>query len=285
MKKQKEKFSSIKLSNMPLRVIGKFFVYAYALVLIIPLAFAVFTSFKTSSERVVSPLGLPESWQFDNYITAWTQGELLNATKNSVILAVGTVILLLVNVVLITYCLDRVRDTKLGNAIHMFILAQMVIPGTGGATTLMLRRDLGLYNNLWGEIICGACSITFGVFTVSGFLRTIPAEMREAAMIDGANDFQIVTRVIVPIIRPALVTVGIMSFTGSWNNTMGALIYLRDKELYTIPMSLLLNFTSQFSVAYEKMFAGVIMTCIPLVIIYCFCQKYFISAMAGSVKG
>lgn len=285
MKKQKEKFSSIKLSNMPLRVIGKFFVYAYALVLIIPLAFAVFTSFKTSSERVVSPLGLPESWQFDNYITAWTQGELLNATKNSVILAVGTVILLLVNVVLITYCLDRVRDTKLGNAIHMFILAQMVIPGTGGATTLMLRRELGLYNNLWGEIICGACSITFGVFTVSGFLRTIPAEMREAAMIDGANDFQIVTRVIVPIIRPALVTVGIMSFTGSWNNTMGALIYLRDKELYTIPMSLLLNFTSQFSVAYEKMFAGVIMTCIPLVIIYCFCQKYFISAMAGSVKG
>ena len=285
MKKQKGKFSSIKPGDMPLRVVGKIFVYAYALVLIIPLAFAVFTSFKTSSERVVSPLGLPESWQFDNYITAWTQGELLNATKNSVILAVGTVILLLINVVLITYCLDRVRNTKLGNAIHIFILAQMVIPGTGGATTLMLRRDLGLYNNLWGEIICGACSITFGVFTVSGFLRTIPAEMREAAMIDGANDFQIVTRIIVPIIRPALVTVGIMSFTGSWNNTMGALIYLRDKELYTIPMSLLLNFTSQFSVAYEKMFAGVIMTCIPLVIIYCFCQKYFVSAMAGSVKG
>lgn len=285
MKKQKEKFSSIKMSNMPLRVVGKFFVYAYALVLIIPLAFAVFTSFKTSSERVISPLGLPESWQFDNYSTAWIQGELLNATKNSVILAVGTVVLLLINVVLITYCLDRVRNTKLGNAIHMFILAQMVIPGTGGATTLMLRRELGLYNNLWGEIICGACSITFGVFTISGFLRTIPGEMREAAMIDGANDFQIVTRIIVPVIRPALVTVGIMSFTGSWNNTMGALIYLRDKELYTIPMSLLLNFTSQFSVAYEKMFAGVIMTCIPLVVIYCFCQKYFISAMAGSVKG
>lgn len=285
MKKQKEKFSSIKMSNMPLRVVGKFFVYAYALVLIIPLAFAIFTSFKTSSERVISPLGLPEAWQFDNYRTAWIQGELLNATKNSVILAVGTVILLLINVVLITYCLDRVRDTKLGNAIHMFILAQMVIPGTGGATTLMLRRELGLYNNLWGEIICGACSITFGVFTISGFLRTIPGEMREAAMIDGANDFQIVTRIIVPVIRPALVTVGIMSFTGSWNNTMGALIYLRDKELYTIPMSLLLNFTSQFSVAYEKMFAGVIMTCIPLVVIYCFCQKYFISAMAGSVKG
>lgn len=270
---------------MPLRVVGKSFVYAYALVLIIPLAFAVFTSFKTSSERVVSPLGLPEAWKFDNYRTAWIQGELLNATKNSVILAVGTVVLLLINVVLITYCLDRVRNTKLGNAIHMFILAQMVIPGTGGATTLMLRRELGLYNNLWGEIICGACSITFGVFTISGFLRTIPGEMREAAMIDGANDFQIVTRIIVPVIRPALVTVGIMSFTGSWNNTMGALIYLRDKELYTIPMSLLLNFTSQFSVAYEKMFAGVIMTCIPLVVIYCFCQKYFISAMAGSVKG
>lgn len=285
MKKQKEKFSSIKMSNMPLRVVGKSFVYAYALVLIIPLAFAVFTSFKTSSERVVSPLGLPEAWKFDNYRTAWIQGELLNATKNSVILAVGTVVLLLINVVLITYCLDRVRNTKLGNAIHMFILAQMVIPGTGGATTLMLRRELGLYNNLWGEIICGACSITFGVFTISGFLRTIPGEMREAAMIDGANDFQIVTRIIVPVIRPALVTVGIMSFTGSWNNTMGALIYLRDKELYTIPMSLLLNFTSQFSVAYEKMFAGVIMTCVPLVVIYCFCQKYFISAMAGSVKG
>ena len=167
----------------------------------------------------------------------------------------------------------------------MVIISSMVIPSVSGVTSLMMRRQMGLYNNLIGEILCGATGIAFGVFVASGFLRTIPRELQEAAMIDGASDFQIMTRVITPVIKPALVSVGILNFTGCWNNTTGVMITLRDKDLYTIPMALLLNFTQQVSVQYEIVFAGVIMTSIPLIVAYCYCQKFFVTALAGSVKG
>ncbi len=274
-----------KISLHPLNITGKLVVYLYALILIVPLMFAIITAFKTGSERVLDPLGLPEVLRFDNFVTAWVKGNLINAIKNSVIISFTTVALQIFSIIFVTYHLDAIRDTKVGNVIYMVIISSMVIPSVSGVTSLMMRRNMGLYNNLIGEILCGATGIAFGIFVASGFLRTIPRELQEAAQIDGASDFQIMMKVITPVIKPALVSVGILNFTGSWNNTTGVLITLRDKDLYTIPMTLLLNFTQQVSVQYEIVFAGVIMTSIPLIIAYCYCQKYFVTALAGSVKG
>ncbi|MBO5071269.1 MAG: carbohydrate ABC transporter permease [Roseburia sp.] len=283
--RQKTKKTKLKSGWKPLNVLSKILIYAYALILIVPLMFAVITSFKTAEERVVDPIGLPESLQWSNYVIAWQEGSLLRATINSLIISGGGIILLMLNVILVSYCLNRIRDTKIGTALYMLILCTMFIPSVGSVTTVMLRRQLGLYNNYIGEILCSAVGITFGVFIVSGFLRTIPRDLEEAAMIDGARDGQIMFRVLVPVIKPALVTVGIFSFTGIWNACLGPMLTLRDEKLFTIPMALLLNFTGQFTVEYEKMFAGVIMTSIPIVIIYLKCQKSFTSALTGSVKG
>lgn len=285
MKNQKRRQTKLNSAWHPLNITGKVIVYLYAAVLLIPLAFVILTAFKTGTERIVDPLGIPEMLRFDNFITAWRDGNLLNAWKNSVWIAVCTTFLQLAGVVFVTFHLDAIRDTKIGNFLYMLIISTMFIPSVSGVTSLMLRRNLGLYNNLWGEILCGATGITYGVFVVSGFLRTLPGELQEAAKIDGASDFRIMTSILVPVLKPALVTVGILGFTGTWNNTTGVLLTLRDKDLYTIPMTLLLNFTGQVSVQYEIVFAGVILTSIPLIVIYCFCQKYFVSAMAGSVKG
>ena len=284
MKRMKRK-RNIKIALHPLNLAGKSIVYLYALILIVPLSFAIITAFKTGTERVLDPLGLPATLRFDNFITAWEKGNLLNAIKNSVIISFTTVALQIASIIFVTFHLDAIRDTKVGNGIYMVIISSMVIPSVSGVTSLMMRREMGLYNNLIGEILCGATGIAFGIFVASGFLRTIPRELQEAAMIDGASDFQIMTRVITPVIKPALVSVGILNFTGSWNNTTGVLITLRDKDLYTIPMTLLLNFTQQVSVQYEIVFAGVIMTSIPLIVAYCYCQKFFVTALAGSVKG
>ncbi len=269
----------------PMSFIGNLIVLAYAVVLTVPLYFAVITAFKTEQERVVNPIGLPESPSLTNFITAWTEGNLLVAAKNSIIISCCATCLLLLNVILVSYCLNRIRDTKLGVALYMLVLSSMFIPHVGGVTGLMLRRSLGLYNNLLGEIICGAVGITTGVFLVSGFLRTIPHDLEEAAMLDGASDMQICFKVIVPVIRPSLVTVGILSFTGTWNSALGPMLTLRDERLRTIPMALLLNFTKEYSIEYTRLFAGVIITAIPLIIVYCKCQKYFVSALSGSVKG
>lgn len=283
--KNMKKRRNIKAALHPLNLAGKSIVYIYALILIVPLSFAIITAFKTGTERVLEPLGLPAELRFDNFITAWEKGNLLNAIKNSVIISFTTVALQIASIIFVTFHLDAIRDTKVGNGIYMVIISSMVIPSVSGVTSLMMRREMGLYNNLIGEILCGATGIAFGIFVASGFLRTIPRELQEAAMIDGASDLQIMTRVITPVIKPALVSVGILNFTGSWNNTTGVLITLRDKDLYTIPMTLLLNFTQQVSVQYEIVFAGVIMTSIPLIVAYCYCQKFFVTALAGSVKG
>lgn len=274
-----------KIHFKPMKAFGNLIVYAYALLLIIPFYFVIITSFKTEKERVVNPIGLPESFRLTNFVSAWTDGELLLALKNSVIITCGATALLILNVIIVSYCLNRIRDTKIGAALYMLILSAMFIPSVGGVTALMLRRNMGLYNNLWGEIFCGAFGITTGVFLTSGFLRTIPKELEEAAMIDGANDKQICFRVIVPVVRPSLITVGILAFTGTWNSALSPMLTLRNERLWTIPMALLLRFTDEFSMQYTKMFAGVLMTSIPIIIVYCKCQKYFVSALAGSVKG
>lgn len=269
----------------PLSVIGNLIVYIYALVLTLPLFFAIITAFKTEQERVMNPIGLPESYKLDNFISAWVEGELLSAAINSIIITVGTVVLQLVFVIIVSYALNRIRDTKIGVALYMLVLCGMFIPNVGTVTRLVMRREMGLYNNLWGEIFVGSLGITMGVFLVSGFLRTIPRDLEEAAMLDGASDTQICFKVIVPVIKPSLATIAILAFTSAWNNALGPMLTLRSKELFTIPMALLQNFATEYSVTYTTLFAGVIMTALPVIIFYCMNQKHFVSALAGSVKG
>lgn len=286
MNKKNNHFQSrLKSAVNPLNLTGKIFVYVYALILIIPLAFALITAFKTRAELTLNPIGLPEAFSFDNFITAWVDGELLNATKNSVIITGVSLLIQTATIIFATFHLDCIRDTKVGTFMYMLLISSMFIPSVCGVTSLALRRRLGLYNNLLGEIICGSTLSAFGVFIVSGAVRSLPKEMREAAQMDGAGDFYYMTKIMTPLVKPAITTVALLNFTSKWNDSLGAILTLRDEKLWTIPMSLLLNFKGQYSVRHEIMFAGLIMTSIPLIIAYCTCQKHFVEALAGGVKG
>ena len=268
-----------------LDVVGRLIVYAYAIIVTVPFYFVIVTSLKTRDDRILNPIGLPESVNFDNYIIAIRDGHLLSAAKNSIIITFGSTLLFLFFVVLVSYCINRIRNTKVGTAIYMFFLFAMFVPSVSSVTSLMLRRRLGLYNNLSGEILCSSIGITTAVFIVTGFLRTIPKDLEEAAMLDGANEWQICMKVIVPLIMPALSTVGILHFTDIWNSALTPMLTLRDERLYTIPMALLINFSNEYSVEYTTMFAGALVTCVPIIIIYVTGQKYFVSALTGAVKG
>lgn len=269
----------------PLKAMGNLVVYVFALILTVPLFFAFLTSFKTEQERVLNPIGLPINFTLENFKIAWLEGGLLQASMNSIVVCCCSTLLLILNIIIVSYALNRIRDTKVGIAFYLLTLSTLFIPGVGTINGLMLRRSLGLYNNLWGEIFCGAVSIATGVFLVSGTLRTIPRDLEEAAMLDGASDIQICFRVIAPVVRPTIVSVAILEFTTRWNDALGPLLTLRNQNLYTLPMALYLNFTNQTSVEYTTLFAGVLMTATPLIIAYFTCQKYFVSALAGSVKG
>lgn len=269
----------------PLSIVGRLIVCAYAIILTVPFYFVIITSLKAREERILNPIGLPEKFNLSNYAVAVRDGHLLSAAKNSIIITVGSTLLFLFFTILVSYCINRIRNTKVGTAIYMFFLFAMFVPGVSSVTSLMLRRRLGLYNNLYGEILCSSIGITTAVFIVTGFLRTIPRDLEEAAMLDGANEWQICSRVIVPLIMPALSTMGILHFTDIWNSALNPMLTLRDEKLYTIPMALLINFSNEYSVEYTTMFAGALVTCIPIIIVYAFGQKYFVSALGGAVKG
>lgn len=269
----------------PLNLTGKIIVYAYALILVIPLAFAIITSFKSGADLSANPIGLPQAWQFENYITAWVDGNLLMAAKNSIIITGVSLVIQTFGIIFATFHLDCIRDKKIGVIMYMILISSMFVPSVCGVTSLALRRQLGLYNNLIGEIICGSTLSAFGVFIVSGAVRSLPREMREAAQMDGAGDFYYMIRIMTPLVKPAITTVTLLNFTSKWNDSLGAILTLRSEELWTIPMALLLNFKEQYSVQHEIMFAGLLLTSIPLIIAYCTCQKHFVEALAGSVKG
>lgn len=269
----------------PLNFLGKLVVIIYALVLTLPLYFVIITAFKTETERVINPIGLPAKLTFENFAIAWEKGNFLQAGFNSIFISTATTILSLLLVIIVAYSLDRIRDTKIGSFLYMVVLSAMFIPAVGTATGLMLRRQLGLYNNYQGEIIVGAFNIATGVFMVSAYLRTMPTELYEAGVIDGASDKIICFRIITPVVKPVLGSLLIITFRGVWNSCTGPLLTIRDPKLYTLPMTLFLKFSSGQSTIYTAMFAGVIMTTVPVIILFIKCQDSFMNALAGGVKG
>jgi raffinose/stachyose/melibiose transport system permease protein len=161
----------------------------------------------------------------------------------------------------------------------------MFIPSVGMVTMISLYQKLHLYNSLIGLILGGSVSgLAFNLFILLGFFRTVPRELEEAAVIDGCNSMQSLFYVLIPVVKPALVTLAIFAFVSNWNSLMGPLLLLRNSELYTIPIGLL-SFRGSYSIEYNLMFASILMTSLPLVILYIKFQKYFIEALSGGIKG
>ena len=266
-------------------LMGKSLVWLYGLLVLIPIYFIIITAFKTDAEITKAPLDWPVEFRWQNIVDAIKQGELLRALWNSVYTTVIGVALALINAIILSYVCHRLRNYKVGILLYTIILMGLFIPKVGFVSQIMLYRDLKIYNSHWALILGTAVgNIPFSVFIIAGFLRTVPKELEEAAILDGCNDFQLLMRILVPVIKPALITIGIFTFTGAWNSCTGPLLFIRDEELYTIPMALL-TFNSTYSTSYSLLFAAILTTGLPLVIAYLICQKYFTQALAGSVKG
>ena len=275
----------MKKRNLTLRICGRSLVYLYGLFLLIPMYFILITAFKPQSEIIQNPLGLPLALNLSNFSGAIAQVNLLRGATNSVIIAVGSVAFALFNAVLVTYCIKKLSVHRIGRILYNIVILGMFIPGTGLAATLVLYQRLHLVNNFWGLILgAGVGGLPFNLFIMSGFMRTIPKELEEAAFIDGCGDLQSLFYITVPLIKPIMISIGIFTFVGSWNNLMMPLLLLRKPGLQTIPMGLLV-FRDMYHVQYNYIFAGILITALPLVILYLIFQKHFVEALAGGVKG
>ncbi len=161
------------------------------------------------------------------------------------------------------------------NVLQMIVLIAMFISGTGWVSLLSPYQKLVLYNNIRGVILnSGTGRLAFNMFFLVGAMRSVPKEMAEAAILDGCNDWQLIFRVQPPCIKPSVVSIGIFSFTSIWNHLMvPIMLLLRDMRAYTLPLALKYFIPSEGSINYPQVFARILISGLPLVIIYLFCQK------------
>lgn len=272
------------------RILGKIpsraLVYLYAVIVIVPLYFVLVTAFKTVQEIAVNPFGLPSTLHWENFKEAWVAGNLGTAFFNSFFTGIIATAMQMLLAIVVSFCLYKTRDRKFGMVLYMIVMVTMFIPGTGWVSLLQLYQKLGLYNSLWGVILnSGTGRLAFNMFILVGAMRGVPRELEEAAILDGCNDWQFIFRVQLPCIKPSVISVGIFAFTSVWNSLMTPMLLLRDKATYTIPLALKYFVPTEGTISYNYVFAGIIISGLPLVLAYLFCQKYFVAALTGSVKG
>lgn len=259
-----------------------------AFVAVLPVAVCVITAFKTKEEYAsTNVMTLPESWfNFSNFVEAWKQASLGIAFLNSAIILIFVLIGSILTGSMLAYILNRFRFP--GNELirNMFLVASL-LPGIAMQVTVyQIMYSLGLINSLAGYIVlmCGTDVISIYIFIQ--FFENIPNSLDESAIMDGCTYFGVFFRILLPLLKPAIITVMILKGVGTYNEYYMANLYLQDKtKLVTVATSLF-KFTGPLGNQYNYICAGVIITIIPALIIFIACQKQIYSGLTqGAVKG
>ncbi len=260
--------------------LNRFVVYVLlilgAVIFILPFMWMLSTSLKPSQEVFTfPPQFLPSSFQWQNYIDGWTVLPFWRFLFNTVIVTGAAVLGNLVSCTLPAYAFARLR-ARGRNVWFILMLATMMIPSEITLVpTFIFFSSVKLVNTLWPLILPAWFGYPFSIFLLRQFFMGIPRELDEAARIEGANHFQILTRIILPLSKPALTTVAIFAFVGNWNNLLGPLIYLRSTDQFTLALGLNL-FNGQYVTNYNQLMAVSIITILPMLVTFFIAQKYFI---------
>ncbi|TCZ81084.1 carbohydrate ABC transporter permease [Paenibacillus albiflavus] len=257
----------------------------YAIVCIFPILMMLLSSLKPNIEIFKNPLGLSNKLSFVSYEKLFVNLNYASYIKNSVFVSVSAVALVVICAVLVSYYIARF-NFKWNGALFFYFLIGMMLPLKLGLVPLfMLMKDLNLINNLGSVIfVTVASGLPFAVLLLTGFFRTLPKELEEAARIDGASNSMLLVRVIVPLMKPAISTVAIVNFIGAWNDFFFPLIFIHDTAKKTIPIGMLQLF-SEFTTDWSVLFAGLTLSALPMIIIFFFASKQFMDGLtAGAVK-
>jgi trehalose/maltose transport system permease protein len=265
----------------------------YLLVLVIvvfavfPFYYAILTSFKSGSDlfRITY---WPESISLQNYINVLGVGSFPRNFLNSVFVASITVLLALFLAVTASFALARVRFRGRG-LLLMTILGVSMFPQIAVLAGLFeLIRFIGIYNTPWALIFSYTIfTLPFTVWVLTTFMRDLPIEIEEAAIVDGANPWIIITRVFLPLMWPALVTTGLLAFIGAWNEFLFALTFTISNDTRTVPVAIaLLSGGTQHEIPWGSIMAASVIVTVPLVVLVLIFQRKIVSGLtAGGVKG
>ena len=266
--------------------ISTIFVY-FAIVCILllflyPLAFVIATSLKTQTSFLMNSITFVFKPTFDNFINAWSKASLGRYIFNSVFYtAVGTCLSLLLSM-LIAFPIAR-NYVKHANLFYFIMMSAMFLPN-GIIPLFQMFLKMGLYNTRTAYIISILNIGGFSTMFLTSYIRGIPKELDEAANIDGSGYFWFFFRVIVPLSKPAIASLGILTAIPIWNEITNSIIFLSDDGLFPISKGLY-SFSGLYNINYPELMAALVIVSIPLVIPYMFCQKFIVSGLAdGAVK-
>ncbi len=258
----------------------------FLLVALFPLFWLALSSLKTNIELQASPFSLPAVIQWVNYANALTLAGLAGLFLHSIVVAAGAVILNLIVTSLAGFVLAR-ESFRGRDAIHTLLTAGVLIPIISFMVPYFsVITKTGLYDKLTALIVVyAAINVPVSIFLVTSFMRSIPKELEEAAVIDGCSFFQRYSRVILPLARTGLVTSGTFCFIYAWNEFIMALLLTSSESSRTLQLGIRF-FTSQFVTDYTSMYAAIVISVIPSILLYTTLHNRIISGLtAGAVKG
>lgn len=256
------------------------------LLVLAPCSFLVLGSFKSVSEFFDSPFGLPRSWGLTNFTEAWKEADLTTAFRNSVVVTAASVFLSTATAAMASFAIARLR-MRGGTVVQLLLIAGLVLPTQLVVIAAFVEmRWLGLIGTIWPVILFYAVlGIPLGVLFLVGFFRSIPAALTEAAAIDGAGTWRQFVDIVLPLSRAPVLTVAILNSVWIWNDFFIPLVFANKESLQTVPLAIL-NFYGENTTNYGLIFAGVVMSALPVVIAYVLMTRQFIGGvMAGGVKG
>jgi alpha-1,4-digalacturonate transport system permease protein len=252
---------------------------AMALVVLVPIVWTFLSSFKTTSELAERPPSLlPDSLSLNNYTEALASFNFVVYLRNSVIVVVAATLLTLAINSMAAYALAK-YNFRGRNALFLLTLATIMIPlQVILIPVYLVTSQLGLVNSLWGLIIPAAATPT-GVFVLRQYMLTIPDELIEAARVDGAGEFRIFLRVILPLSKPALAVVAIFSVVWRWNDFLWPLIIAQDENVYTLPVAVA-RFAGQQVIPFNLILAMSVVSMLPVIIVFLFTQRHVTQGIA-----
>jgi len=267
------------------KIITNILAWMFSAICLIPLLLILFNSMKDKKAAAEMNLALPSfPIQFENYFVVIEKGKLAQSFLNSLIYSAGSVVLCVLFASLAAYVLSR-NQTKLNKALYMFIVMGITLPVNYVALTKVLMT-LHLNNTRVGIILLyTAMQLPFMTFLIHGFVAKVPTELDEAAIIDGCGPVRLFFSVIMPLLKPAIATSVVLTFLNTWNEFTSPLYFLNNTDKWPMTLSVY-NFFGMYYKDWNLVCADILLTSLPVIIVYLLGQKYIVAGMtSGAVKG
>lgn len=263
-----------------------FIVCFYTVSILFPLYFLLISSVKTDNEIFLNPFGLPVKILWRNYTTVLFKYNLILNMTNSLYYAVFSLLVITVTSVMASYAITRMT-WKLSKTAFALLLTGLLVPMHSVIIPLYITvRKMGITSPRLVLIgIFSAFALPQSIFIISGFLKDLPKSVEEAAVIDGASIFKVITLVVIPMIKPAIATICIFNFLAIWNDLLIGLIFINRDADKTLQLGIM-KFKGDYVTIYNYVLAGIMAAIIPSITVFLFFQKKIIAGItAGAIKG